>query len=56
LLFQQREQAALNALYARAFRDEAHRGESVQDLITDFEKMALQAKLSNEACMQMFAW
>ncbi|KAK9900128.1 hypothetical protein P389DRAFT_165281, partial [Cystobasidium minutum MCA 4210] len=31
-----RRQAAINALYTRAFRDDSHRGESVQDLITDF--------------------
>lgn len=55
-LGRQRRQAAINALYTRAFRDDSHRGESVQDLITDFEKLALQAGLTEQQCMQMFSW
>lgn len=51
-----RQEAARNAIQARAFRDNSHRGESVQDLIGDFEKLALQADLNNAECLQMFAW
>lgn len=52
----QRQEAARNALYTRAFRDITHRGESVQELITDFERLALQADLTSGEYLQMFAW
>lgn len=55
-LLPQRRQIAVNALYTRAFRDDTHRGETVQDLIQDFEKLVLQARLNDAECMQMFSW